>query len=181
MRSWTSVIPDDQVGVRVGDPPSPAAAVPVRRRRDAGCAGKELFYSREMGCARCHGVYDGRGNVEWPAVHKDVGTDRVAPRCRLGQVHRRVPAEPARVGRRARQESRICRDAADRRVGELSVPPQRERADAVSSARPGVRTPGDLPRDGGWPVRSHTGRPGALRRSGPRPPRRGSSPATVRQ
>ena len=38
--------------------------------------GKELFYSREMGCARCHGVYDGRGNVEWPAVHKDVGTDR---------------------------------------------------------------------------------------------------------
>ena len=38
--------------------------------------GKELFYSREMGCARCHGVYDGRGNVEWPGVHKDVGTDR---------------------------------------------------------------------------------------------------------
>jgi hypothetical protein len=38
--------------------------------------GKALFYSEEMGCARCHGVYDGRGNVEWPGVHKDVGTDR---------------------------------------------------------------------------------------------------------
>jgi mono/diheme cytochrome c family protein len=38
--------------------------------------GKALFYSEEIGCARCHGVYDGRGNVEWPGVHKDVGTDR---------------------------------------------------------------------------------------------------------
>ena len=38
--------------------------------------GKELFYSEQVGCARCHGVYDGRGNVEWPGVHKDVGTDR---------------------------------------------------------------------------------------------------------
>ncbi len=38
--------------------------------------GKELFYSEAVGCARCHGVYDGRGNVEWPGVHKDVGTDR---------------------------------------------------------------------------------------------------------
>ena len=38
--------------------------------------GKELFSSEQVGCARCHGVYDGRGNVEWPGVHKDVGTDR---------------------------------------------------------------------------------------------------------
>jgi len=37
--------------------------------------GRELFYSKEIGCSRCHGVYDGRGNVEWPGVHKDVGTD----------------------------------------------------------------------------------------------------------
>ena len=37
--------------------------------------GKELFYSEEVGCARCHGEYDGRGNVDWPGVHKDVGTD----------------------------------------------------------------------------------------------------------
>jgi hypothetical protein len=28
-----------------------------------------------MGCARCHGEYDGQGNVRWPGVHKDVGTD----------------------------------------------------------------------------------------------------------
>jgi mono/diheme cytochrome c family protein len=38
--------------------------------------GKELFYSTAVGCARCHGTYDGRGNVDWPGVHKDVGTDR---------------------------------------------------------------------------------------------------------
>src|SRR5439155_24742141 len=29
-----------------------------------------------MGCSRCHGTYDGQGNVAWPGVHADVGTDR---------------------------------------------------------------------------------------------------------
>src|SRR5258705_13919455 len=38
--------------------------------------GRELFYSHEVGCSRCHGVYDGRGHVDWPGVHADVGTDR---------------------------------------------------------------------------------------------------------
>jgi hypothetical protein len=38
--------------------------------------GKALFYSESIGCSQCHGVYDGRGNVEWPGVHRDVGTDR---------------------------------------------------------------------------------------------------------
>jgi hypothetical protein len=38
--------------------------------------GRTLFYSREMGCATCHGIYDGRGGVSWPGVHADVGTDR---------------------------------------------------------------------------------------------------------
>ncbi|HYN10538.1 MAG TPA: hypothetical protein VES67_24340 [Vicinamibacterales bacterium] len=38
--------------------------------------GRDLFYSQEIGCFRCHGVYDGRGNVQWPGVHTDVGTDR---------------------------------------------------------------------------------------------------------
>lgn len=37
--------------------------------------GRDLFYSREMGCASCHGYYDGRGGVDWPGVHTDVGTD----------------------------------------------------------------------------------------------------------
>jgi hypothetical protein len=37
--------------------------------------GRQLFYSKPVGCSRCHGVYDGRGNVDWPGVHKDVGTD----------------------------------------------------------------------------------------------------------
>jgi processive rubber oxygenase RoxA-like protein len=38
--------------------------------------GRTLFYSKSTGCSRCHGVYDGQGNVEWPGVHADVGTDR---------------------------------------------------------------------------------------------------------
>ena len=38
--------------------------------------GRELFYSQDMGCSRCHGVYDGLGNVTWPGVHTDVGTDQ---------------------------------------------------------------------------------------------------------
>ena len=65
--------------------PPPAAALSVRDRSGAGRAGRELFYSKEIGCARCHGVYDGRGNVEWPGVHVDVGTDRVAPRRRVAR------------------------------------------------------------------------------------------------
>jgi mono/diheme cytochrome c family protein len=44
--------------------------------RALAAQGKALFYSREMGCSRCHGTYDGRGNVEWSGVHSDVGTDR---------------------------------------------------------------------------------------------------------
>jgi hypothetical protein len=38
--------------------------------------GRDLFYSRRVGCSRCHGDYDGGGHVDWPGVHVDVGTDR---------------------------------------------------------------------------------------------------------
>jgi len=38
--------------------------------------GKALFYSKEVGCVRCHGVYDGEGNCDWTGMHVDVGTDR---------------------------------------------------------------------------------------------------------
>ena len=37
--------------------------------------GRALFNSREVGCAECHGLYDGQGNVLWPGLHSDVGTD----------------------------------------------------------------------------------------------------------
>ena len=37
--------------------------------------GRALFESRAVGCAGCHGVYDGQGNVDWPGVHANVGTD----------------------------------------------------------------------------------------------------------
>jgi RoxA-like, cytochrome c-like len=43
--------------------------------RDLAARGRALFYSASMGCSRCHGVYDGRGNVEWPGVNAEVGTD----------------------------------------------------------------------------------------------------------
>ena len=38
--------------------------------------GRRLFESSDIGCYRCHGTYDGRGGVDWPARHVDVGTDR---------------------------------------------------------------------------------------------------------
>jgi len=44
--------------------------------RELAVRGKTLFNSREFGCSECHGVYDGQGNVDWPGVHRDVGTDR---------------------------------------------------------------------------------------------------------
>ena len=123
--------PDDQGGVRVGDPPPSAACLPVRdrpsrwRRAERSCSTR-----KEIGCARCHGVYDGRGNVDWPGVHKDVGTDR----SRLDVVSDKFidafARQPAGRGGRARQEPGIRCDAADRGLGELSVPPQRECADA---------------------------------------------------
>ena len=44
--------------------------------RALAARGRDLFYSTDIGCYRCHGVYDGRGNVDWPGVHTDIGTDR---------------------------------------------------------------------------------------------------------
>jgi hypothetical protein len=38
--------------------------------------GRALFYEKGIGCARCHGVYDGQGNCAWTGMHADVGTDR---------------------------------------------------------------------------------------------------------
>ena len=44
--------------------------------RTLAARGRDLFYSPRIGCHRCHGRYDGEGNVDWPGVHADVGTDR---------------------------------------------------------------------------------------------------------
>ena len=49
---------------------------PYEIDRDLAERGRTLFNSKSIGCARCHGIYDGRGNVEWPGIHTDVGTDR---------------------------------------------------------------------------------------------------------
>jgi hypothetical protein len=49
---------------------------PYEIDRALASRGRELFYSADVGCYRCHGVYDGRGNVDWPGVHTDIGTDR---------------------------------------------------------------------------------------------------------
>ncbi len=44
---------------------------------DAGLAakGQVLFNSDKLGCATCHGTYDGQGNLQWTGLHTDVGTD----------------------------------------------------------------------------------------------------------
>jgi hypothetical protein len=44
--------------------------------RELAERGRQLFYSKELRCSRCHGEYDGQGNVRWPGVHTDVDTDR---------------------------------------------------------------------------------------------------------
>jgi len=51
-------------------------AYPYAIDRALAARGRELFESAEVGCARCHGTYDGKGGVAWPGVHADVGTDR---------------------------------------------------------------------------------------------------------
>jgi hypothetical protein len=72
----TTVIPTitqefDSVITHLRPPPYP---YPV----DSALAekGRQLFYSKELRCSRCHGEYDGHGNVQWPGIHTDVGTDR---------------------------------------------------------------------------------------------------------
>ena len=72
----TAVIPKikeefDDVIQHLRPPPYPHAI-----DRELAERGRRLFNSREIGCASCHGVYDGHGNVDWPGVHRDVGTDR---------------------------------------------------------------------------------------------------------
>jgi mono/diheme cytochrome c family protein len=49
---------------------------PYEIDRALAARGRQLFNSRELGCSGCHGVYDGRGNVDWPGRHVNVGTDR---------------------------------------------------------------------------------------------------------
>jgi hypothetical protein len=51
----------------------PAYPYPVDRALAA--EGRRLFESDAIGCVKCHGSYDGRGNVRWTGRHSDVGTD----------------------------------------------------------------------------------------------------------
>lgn len=53
-----------------------APAYPYAIDRALAEQGRQLFNSRELGCSGCHGTYDGRGGVDWPGRHVDVGTDR---------------------------------------------------------------------------------------------------------
>jgi hypothetical protein len=52
-----------------------APKYPYAIDRELAERGRALFESDAVGCAHCHGTYDG-GNVDWPGVHVDVGTDR---------------------------------------------------------------------------------------------------------
>ena len=112
--------PANQAGVRLGDS-SPAGRRAIRTRSTAALAerGRALFNSRAVGCAECHGVYDGAGGVDWPGRHTDVGTDRAQARGRVSGLRRRVLDKPPGQRGRAPQEPRLRRNAADRRLGEL--------------------------------------------------------------
>ncbi len=59
--------------------------------------GRQLFYSSEIGCYRCHGTYDGRGGVDWPGVHVDVGTDRARADLVSGQFIEAFERSPLAV------------------------------------------------------------------------------------
>jgi hypothetical protein len=61
----------ESVVAHLRPPPYPYAVDAALAER-----GRILFQSRALGCAGCHGEYDGRGNVDWPGRHRDVGTDR---------------------------------------------------------------------------------------------------------
>ena len=61
----------DSVITHLRPPPYPYEIDPVLAEK-----GRQLFYSKELRCSRCHGEYDGHGNVRWPGVHADVETDR---------------------------------------------------------------------------------------------------------
>ena len=61
----------DSVITHLRPPPYPYEIDPVLAEK-----GRQLFYSKELRCSRCHGEYDSRGNVRWPGVHADVETDR---------------------------------------------------------------------------------------------------------
>jgi hypothetical protein len=72
----TSVLPtikrDFETVLRHLRPPKyPYAINPTLAER-----GKSLFYSDDIGCYKCHGVYDAKGGVQWTGIHVDVGTDR---------------------------------------------------------------------------------------------------------
>ena len=48
---------------------------PYPINRELASEGRALFHSPRLRCSQCHGSYDGAGNVHWPGIHIDVGTD----------------------------------------------------------------------------------------------------------
>ena len=73
--------------------------------------------------------------------------DRGSTSCRRASSTRSTPARSRPQGALVKSR-RLRGDAADRRLGQLSLPPQRQRADAASPAGPGLRAAGDLRSDG---------------------------------
>ena len=103
-----------------------------------------------------------RGKRRWPGVHADVGTDR----ARLDVVSDLFLAafkdSPIAAEGSPGEERRIRCHAVDGLVGELSVPAQRQRADAAPPARPGTERPAISRRVGRPAVRPRARRPGLL-------------------
>ena len=78
---------------------------PYEIDQELAARGRELFNSREVGCAHCHGTYDGQGNVDWPGVHTDVGTDRSRLDVVSGEFIEAFDASPLASGGRLRKSA----------------------------------------------------------------------------
>ena len=52
---------------------------------DLASKGERLFYAEKIGCYKCHGIYDGNGNVQWTGRHVNVGTDEARLNLVSGQ------------------------------------------------------------------------------------------------
>ena len=131
---------------------------PYEIDRALAAEGRALFYSDEVGCARCHGVYRREGQRR---VARQASGRRNRPRpSRRGEagLRRSLREQPSCDARTPQAQRRVRGDAAHRRLGQLSLPSQRERPDAPSSARAGGRASEDLQRHGGPAVRSSTRR-----------------------
>ena len=177
-----SSCPTIKDGVRVGRSSiSGRRAIRTQIDRALAARGRELFYSEEIGCSRCHGVYDGSGNVDWPGVHADVGTDRARLDVVSDEFIDAFDSSPLAAEGALRKSEGYAATPLTGVWANFPVPAQRQRADAAPPARARRRSGRRSSRSWRPPARSRARRPAALRRSRvtPRSAKRSSCAASA--